>query len=615
MRMQKANQILQALRKLGEQRQPLTRVYRCLYNEELFLIAYNKLYRNQGALTPGTEQDTVDGMSLKRIRRIIAELRNERFRFRPARRISIPKKNGGSRPLGLPNFTEKLVQEVLRLVLEAYYEPRFRSSSHGFRPEKGCHTALADVAHHFQGSSWFIEGDIQGCFDTIDHHVLMDILSRDIKDGRVLNLIQMSLDAGVLVDWTYHKTYSGTPQGGVLSPLLANIYLHELDTFIEDTLIPQYTRGHKRKKNREYGRLEREMNRAKARNDRAAISRLQQERRDCPSQDTHDPNYRRLSFVRYADDFLLGFIGTKAEAGVIKEAIGIFLRDRLHLTMNEEKTLITHARTEQARFLNYAISIYHADDKVAKRVTTGVRVRSINGGVRLGIPKRLIHQKAAAYQQHGKVVSEKRLTEWSDASIIDTYQQRFRGLAEYYKLAVDRCDLCLVKHVMEVALVKTLAHKLRISVSNVYQKYRTTCRIGNQEYVALQVRIPTKKGEHLFTWGAIPLKTITPGTALLEDKMPAEIWLNVRADLIRRLQADTCELCGSQEDCEVHHVHKLVDVKKQWAGRREKPLWVQKMMALRRKTLVVCRKCHLSIHNGTFDLPKMRKRVLESRVM
>jgi group II intron reverse transcriptase/maturase len=602
--MQNANQILQAMHKLGEQRQPLTRLYRSLFSEELFLVAYNKLYRNQGALTPGTEHDTVDGMSLARIRKIIDDLRYERFRFRPARRISIPKKNGGSRPLGLPNFTEKLVQEVLRMLLEAYYEPRFRQSSHGFRPERGCHSALAHVSNHFQGSSWLIEGDIKGCFDHIDHQVLLDILARDIKDGRVLNLICMMLEAGVMEDWTYHRTYSGTPQGGVLSPLLANIYLHDLDTFIEDTLIPQYTRGKKRKKNREYGRLEREMNRAKARHDQQAVTQLQQARRACPSQDTHDPNYRRLSYVRYADDFLLGFIGPKAEAEAIKDAIGTFLRDRLHLTMSEEKTLITHARTQQARFLNYAISIYHADDKVAKRVTSGVRVRSVNGGVRLGIPIGLIHQKAARYQKDGTIMSEKPLIEWSDASIIDTFQQRFRGLAEYYKFAVDRGDLCLVKHVMEVSLVKTLAQKLRISVSKVYQKYRTTCRIGDQEYAALQVRVPTKRGERLFTWGAIPLKTVAPGTASIEDTVPIERWVNVRADLIRRLQADTCELCGSHEHCEVHHVHKLIDVKRRWAGRRDKPAWVEKMSALRRKTLIVCRRCHHAIHNGTFDLPK-----------
>ncbi len=263
--MQTADQILQAIRKLGEQRQPLTRIYRSLFNPQLYLAAYHKLSRNQGALTPGSENDTVDGMSLKRIRKLIADLREEQFRFRPARRIHIPKKSGGSRPLGLPNFTEKLIQEVLRMILEAYYEPRFRDSSHGFRTGRGCHTALTQIHQQFQGASWLIEGDIKGCFDNIDHQVLLDILSRDIQDGRLFNLIRMSLDAGVLEDWVYHRTYSGTPQGGVLSPLLANIYLHELDTFIEETIVPQYTQGEKRKRNPEYRHLEWKIGDAKTR--------------------------------------------------------------------------------------------------------------------------------------------------------------------------------------------------------------------------------------------------------------------------------------------------------------------------------------------------------------
>jgi retron-type reverse transcriptase len=164
MRMQTAEQILQAIRKMGEKRIPLTRVYRCLFSENLFLAAYDKIGRNKGALTPGTEDDTADGMSLKRIRSIIEQLRQERFRFRPSRRTYVPKESGGARPLGLPNFSEKLVQEALRIMLEAYYEPRFRNSSHGFRPERGCHTALADL-HKFGGTTWFIEGDIRGCFD------------------------------------------------------------------------------------------------------------------------------------------------------------------------------------------------------------------------------------------------------------------------------------------------------------------------------------------------------------------------------------------------------------------------------------------------------------------
>lgn len=163
--MQKAEQILQAMCKMGKKRIPLTRVYRSLYSEDLFLAAYDKIARNQGALTPGTENDTVDGMSLRRIRNIIDQLRHERFRFRPSRRTQIPKKSGGSRPLSIPNFSEKLVQEVLRAILDAYYEPRFLDSSHGFRPGRGCHTALTFIKQKFRGVAWFIEGDIRGCFD------------------------------------------------------------------------------------------------------------------------------------------------------------------------------------------------------------------------------------------------------------------------------------------------------------------------------------------------------------------------------------------------------------------------------------------------------------------
>lgn len=300
--MQKAEHILQAMQKLGERRLPLTRVYRNLYSEDLFLTAYDKIGRNKGALTPGTEDDTADGMDLKRIRNVIEKLRYERFRFRPSRRTQVPKKSGGTRPLGIPNFSEKLVQEAVRLLLEAYYEPRFRDSSHGFRPGRGCHTALADIKCRFTGSTWFIEGDIRGCFDNLDHDVMLAILSRDIHDGRLLNLIRMCLEAGYLEDWTYHQTYSGAPQGAILSPLLSNIYLHELDTFIEDELIPQYTRGKRRAQNREYRRLTGCIARARKRGDQKAVRKAEQLRRHMPSQDTHDPQYRRLKYLRYADD-------------------------------------------------------------------------------------------------------------------------------------------------------------------------------------------------------------------------------------------------------------------------------------------------------------------------
>lgn len=601
MRMQTANQILQAIRKLGEKRIPLTRVYRSLYSEDLFLTAYGRLYRNEGALTPGSSEDTVDGMSLERIRTIIEQLRHERFQFRPSRRVNIPKKKGGQRPLGMPDFTEKLVQEVLRMILEAYYEPRFRNSSHGFRYQRGCHTAIAEIKENFIGTTWFIEGDIRGCFDNIDHDVLLAILARDIQDGRLLNLIRLGLKAGVIDDWRYEATYSGTPQGGVLSPLLSNIYLHELDVFIEDTLIPQYTRGKLRAQNREYQRLAKRVERGRKRGQ--DVADIDKQRRRLPSLDTHDPNYRRLRCTRYADDFILGFAGPKAEAQEIKEAIGEFLQNTLKLQMSTEKTLITHARTEHAKFLGYAISVYQVDDKITC-AGNGKR-RSVNAHIRLGIPYGLVDEHIRRYQRGGKIIGDGALIAHSDAHIIDTFQARFRGLAEYYKYAVDRSRLGKLQHVMEIALIKTLAGKYRTSAADIYRKYRGRKTVQEHSYRTLQVEVPTKSGSRLIYWGAIPLRVVQVDEGTLNDTIGYDRKY-ARADLVQRLQANQCELCGSQEQIEVHHVRKLANLKKRWSGRRTKPDWVIRMIGLRRKTLVVCRKCHMDIHAGR-PTPRSRK--------
>jgi group II intron reverse transcriptase/maturase len=597
--MQKAEQILQAMQKMGEKRTPLMRVYRSLFSEDLFLAAYDKIARNRGALTAGTENDTVDGMNLARIRKIIEQLRSENFRFHPARRIQIPKKSGGTRPLGLPNFTDKLVQEVLRMVLEAYYEPRFRDTSHGFRPGRGCHTALTAVTHKFIGAAWFIEGDIRGCFDNIDHDTLMAILARDIQDGRLLNLIRMGLEAGYMEDWQYNRTYSGTPQGGILSPLLANIYLNELDAYIEDTLIPQYMRGERRPPNLEYYRLGYYIKCAREAGDQDQLKQLELKRRTMPSQDVHDPNFRRLQYVRYADDFILSFSGPKSEAEAIKTAIGGFLKEQLHLELSSSKTLITHSRTEHARFLGYDISIYHADDKISPRTGTLTKTRSINGRVRLGIPYGKVNELTRRYIRNEKPIHEAGLLAFSDAQIMDTFQQRFRGVAEYYKYATDRSALRNLKYVMEVALTKTLANKFKTSVPEIYRKYASKRTVDGYAYKVLVVEIPTQNGTRYVYWGGIPLKVVKPGTEPIDDNNGRRnVAPSSRTDLIQRLQANECEICGAKGPCDVHHIRKLADLKNRWRGRREKPDWVIRMIAMQRKTLVVCEKCHVAIHGG-----------------
>lgn len=237
--MRNAETVLGVIRERGKRGLPLEDVYRQLYNPDLYLRAYGRIYRNAGVLTPGTSPETVDAMSLAKIQALIAALRGERYRWTPVRRVSIPKKNGKTRPLGIPTWSDKLLQEVIRSLLEAYYEPQFSPHSHGFRPERGCHTALTQIQKGWTGTKWLIEGDIAGCFDNIDHAVLLTILRERIRDNRFLRLIEGLLRAGYCEQWRYHPTLSGTPQGGIVSPLLANLCLDRLDQFVETRLLPK----------------------------------------------------------------------------------------------------------------------------------------------------------------------------------------------------------------------------------------------------------------------------------------------------------------------------------------------------------------------------------------
>jgi len=607
--MQNAEIVLEALRKLGGNGRPLERVYRQLYNENLYLAAYAKLYRNDGALTKGTLDETIDGMNLKRIRNIIEEMMYERFRFTPARRMWIDKKNGKKRPLGIPNFKDKLVQEVIRGILEAYYEPQFSDNSHGFRPNRGCHTALSQIRQQFKGIAWYIEGDIAGCFDNIDHTILMEILSRNIHDNRLLNLIEQGLKAGVVEDWKYHQTYSGTPQGGILSPLLANIYLNELDKFVETELLPKWNRGELRKRNPLIRNYEYRIRKAKERQDLDEVHRLIKERRQHPYMDTDDPDYRRLKYVRYADDFILGFAGSQAEAAEIKDTIGQFLKQHLNLTLSEEKTLITQARKDRALFLGYNISTLQSNTKLYNDAPSDkirYKRRSINGSTRLGVPYGLVQEKAKRFMERGKPIHRVELLQRTVAEIISQYQTEFRGVVEYYKYAEDVHVLGSLKYVMEQSLTKTLAHKLKLTVSKVYRKYKTTVTVDDRPYKVLQETIETEKGTKTFTWGGIPLKRHHGQiTQPLDDEIRTFKWSD-RSDLVTRLLKGSCEICGSDENIQVHHIRKLKDLKNQWRGRREKPEWIKRMIALSRKTLVVCEKCHQSIHHRpeTVAIPK-----------
>jgi group II intron reverse transcriptase/maturase len=300
--MRSAKTVLGIVHERGKRSLPLEDVYRQLFNPDLFLRAYGRVYRNDGAMTQGATKETVDGMSMRKIGAIIDLIRHERYRWTPVRRTYIPKKGGKVRPLGVPTWSDKLLQEVMRSLLEAYFEPQFSDHSHGFRPDRGCHTALSEILHNWVGTKWFIEGDIKGCFDNIDHQVLLSILREKIHDNRFLTLVECLLETGHLEDWRYHPTPSGTPQGGIISPILANIYLDRLDEFVERELIPEFTKGSRRKDNPAYRHVTYRAGRLRAAGDIEGAEAMRRTLRTLPSCDTRDPGYRRLQYVRYADD-------------------------------------------------------------------------------------------------------------------------------------------------------------------------------------------------------------------------------------------------------------------------------------------------------------------------
>lgn len=586
--MRDATTILGIIHERGKQGLPLERVYRLLFNRDLYLMAYGKIYRNTGATTPGSTSETADEMSLQKIDTIIEALRFERYRWIPTRRVYIEKKNSTKkRPLSMPTWSDKLLQEVIRLILESYFEPTFSDLSHGFRPGRGCHTALRQIDDNWHGVCWFIEGDIKACFDSLSHEVLMQALSEYIHDGRFLRLIRELLQAGYLEEWRYNATLSGAPQGGIVSPILSNIYLNKLDHYMENTLIPKYTKGARRKKNRKYDNLLCQGYRLRKRGQYTEAAKARKAAQKFPSVDLNDPDYRRLKFVRYADDWLLGLIGTKEEAEQIKEQIKTFLHEELKLELSDEKTLITHARTESARFLSYHISASQDDTRQTKKK------RSVNGVMRLRVPRDLLRKKCQKYQKHNKPVHRKELTNNTVFSIVAQYQSEFRGFAEYYQLANDLHRLNSLKWIMEQSLAKTLATKLKITVKKVHKKYGATWTVEGRTCKGLQATVPREgKNPLIAKWGGIPLKRRLQ--AILNDQPP--IFWPSRSELEKRLLADTCELCGSMDQIEVHHIRALKDLEQK--GRREKPLWVKVMSARRRKTLVVCWLCHRSIHAG-----------------
>jgi group II intron reverse transcriptase/maturase len=583
--MQKAEVVPGVLRERGRRGLPCEQLYRQMFNKDLYLMAYGNIYSSQGAMTPGASRETADGMSEDKIEHITGLMRREKYRFSPARRTYIPEKNGKLRPLGLPSWSGKLVCEVVRILLEAYCEPTFSSRSHGFRRGKGCHTALREISQTWTGTVWFIEGDISGCSGSPDHQVMLTILAEKIHDNRFLRLIRNMPEAASAEDREYHPAFSGCPQGSVVSPVLSNICLHKPGEFIEQKLIPHYTRGTARRRNPGYSGLEYRLGKARKSGDRAAARRMQKQKREIPAGDPADPGYRRLTYTRYADDHILGSAGPRAEAEQVKAAIAEFLKETLKLELNDARTLITHARTQRARFPGYDITVQHNNTKL----TDGRR--KVNGQIALKVPPDVIKAQCARYRQHGKPWLRPELQNLDDYDTVRIYGAEYRGAVNYYLLAHDVYRLHTLWWHNVTSMLKTLAAKHHSTVSKMAARHKAktetrnglrTCfeakrkREGKKDLVARSGGIILQRDRHAEIRDALPGPAAYP-----------------RKELISRLRKRECELCETGTTVAVHQIADLKALGQPGPGQ---PAWAALMAIKRRKTLIVCADCHEWIH-------------------
>lgn len=576
------------------------RLYRILFNEELFYVAYQKIASNGGSTTKGSDGRSIDEMSLARIETLIASLKDESYQPHPSRRVHIPKKNGKTRPLGIPAFEDKLVQEVVRMILEAIYEGHFETTSHGFRPKRSCHTALLHIQKTFNGAKWFIEGDIKGFFDNIDHDVLVGILRERISDDRFIRLIRKFLKAGYVEDWTFHNTYSGTPQGGIVSPILANIYLDKLDKYVKE-YIRHFDMGTKRRPGKESNdlanerkRTVRKLKKVKDGTEKAALvarlKAIEQERAAFPNGDEMDESYRRLKYIRYADDFILGVIGSKEEAQRIKEDIKSFLSASLALELSEEKTLITHTG-KSAKFLGYEITVTR--DNHQRRDVRGCLRRTYGKRVRLNVSMATLRDKLLEYGameiklRNGKEVWKPKCRSGlifnDDLEILDRYNRETVGFCNYYLIANNCVVLHNFRYIMEYSMYKTFAGKYRSTVRKINKKYRY-----NKLFTVKYEQKGAIKSRTFYKTSFKRRTTAFNGSCDIEPYSIADV---SRTNLTDRLKAEKCELCGATGKLIMHHVRNLKDLK-------GKESWERLMSARKRKTIALCPSCHRLRHLG-----------------
>lgn len=600
----RTNKALEGIEKASMRGFGVKHLFKIMTNRtDLWLKAYENIYANKGAVTKGINNNTLDGMSYERFKNLIQMLKGKQYLPTPVKRIYIPKSNGKQRPLGIPIGDDKLVQEVIRVLLERVYEPVFSNMSHGFRPKRSCHTALTFMRKYWKGTTWIIDMDIKGYFDNINHDILINILESKIQDKKFIKLIRMFLKAGYLEQWKFHGTYSGTPQGGIISPILANIYLHELDKFMKKQ-ISKFKKGKRRKANPEYTRLQNQIHRLRVKlknlelsaDEREAaqteMERLIELRFKLPSKIMD--NFRRLKYIRYADDFVIGVTGNRREALQIMDEVKQFLNEQLDLEVSEEKSGLRHS-SKGTKFLGYLFR-NRTTSRIIKTATVNKngkkfysKRRSISGSPHLSVPEEKIVGACRKFSKGNKPCHRTALMNNSDVEIILQYNSELRGIANYYALANKSC-IRKIEKVALSSLFKTLAYKHKTSV----KKIRAKLKKDNEHVLEYET-----KGK-IRTLKVYKLRHRLINSTQDIDKQPLiAIYANT-TELLERFNIEKCEYCGTEKGYfEVHHIRKLSDIKD------GKENWQKHMIARKRKTLVLCVECHDLLHAG--KLPSWRK--------
>ena len=573
-----------------------------MYKEDLYILAYERMKSKPGNMTPGTDEETLDGLSLEAIREMIHEMKTEQFRFKPVRHQFIPKPNGKMRKLGMPCVRDKIVQEVIRLILEAIYDsshgPYFRDTSHGFRPDRSCHTALREFREKWTAVNWLIEGDIRACFDELDHSILVTILQRKIPDQRFLNLIWKLLNAGYMdLHGNKKESLIGSPQGGVASPILANVYLHELDEFMEG-LRSDVEKGKEKHRDPVYRQLSKKKARLAARGKTRTkeFKELVKRMRATPSRQVSDPHYMRIRYLRYADDWLVGVGGSHTLAEEIKQKIKTFLSDHLRLTLSEEKTHITNARTEEAFFLGTILKIGNGGKAKVKQMTnwTGKTFKRRTTGwetvMNAPLPKLVKRLSDRGFCSKEGEPTPKPGWAFLDADqIVNLYSGVNRGIQNYYRYTDNWGQLHRVQYILEYSLAKTLAVKFQISVPKAFKRFGK----------GFPIVIKGKKGKadrtvsfYLNHDWAKKRDAFQAGKHSDVDLVRTAIQMRTRSKL-----GKPCCICGDVGQIVMHHVRHV----RKLTNKRVATGFNLILRAINRKQIPVCTVCHGKIHRGEYD--------------